>query len=244
MYAIFASLVRGIRDVVFVPACFVCKTRLDARTADELVCPACMQQIKKLRPPFCIRCGRTIDTQGRTGSICAGCLKAPAVFDRAFAPCAYEGTVKALIKALKYRQRDYIAGVLGDLLIEFIREYELPMQLIDVLMPVPLHAARRRQREFNQAELLCRKVAAACGKPVETDALIRRRNTPAQAELGTDRRKANVAGAFRVSDSACVEDKNILLIDDVLTTGSTASEAAAALKNAGANIVFILTVAN
>ena len=244
MFGIFASLLRGVRDVVFPLTCIVCKARLDGCAAAEPVCPGCLQKIKKNRPPFCIRCGRTLDAQASAGLVCAGCLENPVVFDRAFAPCAYDGTVKALIKAFKYRQKDYIAGVLGNLLIEFIREYDLPMRHIDMLMPVPLHAARRREREFNQAELLCRQIAAGFDKPIETAALIRGRDTPAQAALGTDRRKANVAGAFRVCDSLAVRGKNILLIDDVLTTGATASEAAAALKNAGANIVFILTVAN
>ena len=129
-------------------------------------------------------------------------------------------------------------------MIEFIKEFNLPMDFLDLILPIPLHKARLREREFNQAEILSNCIASEFKKEVSNDTLRRHRATKTQTELEDNLRFLNVKGSFSVVNSEYIKGKNILLIDDVLTTGATASEAAYTLKNAGANIVFVLTLAN
>ena len=129
-------------------------------------------------------------------------------------------------------------------MIEFVREYDIPMDFIDFIVPVPLYKTRLREREFNQAQILSNYIAGEFNKTVLPDSLMRSRNTKTQTELEMDERLLNVKNSFSVAKKDNIKGKNLLLVDDVLTTAATSSEAAYALKNAGANIVFVLTLAN
>lgn len=165
-------------------------------------------------------------------------------FDRAYSPCVYEGNIKELIHAFKYKGKDYLGEVLSTLMIEFIKEYDIPIQDLDFIIPVPLHKTRLREREFNQAEILSKQIAKEFKKDLLADALIRHRYTKTQTGLEIHERLNNVKGSFSVNKKYDFKNRNTLLIDDVLTSGATASEAAYALKDSGANIVFVLTLAN
>jgi ComF family protein len=149
-----------------------------------------------------------------------------------------------LIHEFKYGSKDYLGFTLNRLLTEFIREYDLPLSVLDLIVPVPLHKTRLREREYNQAEILSRHLAGEFKKELVPDILIRNRYTKTQTELESDKRPENVRGSFSINKATLLKNKNILLVDDVLTTGATSSEAAAVLKEAGAKIVFVLTVAN
>ena len=127
---------------------------------------------------------------------------------------------------------------------EFIRDYHLPIEHLDFIIPVPLHKSRLREREFNQAEILSQEVGKEFNKMILTDALIRSKPTKTQTELAIGERRQNVEKSFRVSRPEIIRDANLLLIDDVLTTGATSNEAARSLKEAGAKIVLLLTLAN
>jgi ComF family protein len=177
-------------------------------------------------------------------NICPGCLRQKTHFDRAFCPYVYDGLIKELIHALKYKGKDYLGPFLGKLMADFIREYDLPMDDLDFIVPMPLHKTRLREREFNQAELLGGYIAREFNKELLTDVLKRHRYTKTQTELDTPNRLLNVKGSFSISGGDAIKGKNILLVDDVLTTGATASEATGALKSAGSGIVFVLTLAN
>lgn len=236
-------LLKGLKEVVYPKICLGCATRLKDSPAEHFVCDTCWGTIKKNAPPFCRFCGRHLDrAQGR--NICPGCIRQPLYFDRAFSPCAYDGVIKELIHQFKYKNKDYLGKSLSRLMIEFIREYNLGMDYLDFIVPMPLHAARLREREFNQAEVLSRHIAPEFDKEINPDCLLRRALRKPQAELKNDQRFTNIAGSFAVNPKTQVRGKNILLVDDVLTTGATASEAASTLKKAGANIIFVLTLAN
>ena len=129
-------------------------------------------------------------------------------------------------------------------MVDFIKEYKLPVDLIDMIVPIPLHASRLREREFNQAQILSVPLGREFGKDVVTCVLKRVKATKTQTSLQDSQRFSNVRGSFCVTNPDNVKAKNILLIDDVLTTGATCSEAALALKNAGAGTVLVLTLAN
>ncbi len=239
-----ANLITGLKDIIYPRTCLICKQDLAKTCVDEFVCVKCWASIKKNTPPFCRRCGRNLDRESLAKTYCSACLKAPKHFDRAFAPCIYEGPIKNLIHEFKYRKIDYLAKTLSGLMVDFIREYDVPVSSMDIIIPVPLHPARLREREFNQAELLARNIASVFTKIISADNLVRLRHTRTQAELEGSDRLTNVKDSFSVKWPDRIKGKSILLIDDVLTTGATSSEASRALKNAGANSVFVLTLAN
>jgi len=230
-------------DIVYPRACVVCKKQLkEAGCIDNFVCLECWEKIKRNSPPFCHRCGRHLEKPTR--NICPDCVRKQLHFDRAFSPCVYEGVIKELIHAFKYQGKDYLGATLSRLMVEFIEDYNVPMVLLDLIVPIPLHKTRLREREFNQAGILSNHIAQRFNKNLMPDNLKRLRNTQTQTELERDLRLLNVKDSFTVTKSQEIKGKNILLIDDVLTTGATSSEAAYALKNAGANIVFVLILAN
>lgn len=240
----FARLRRGLKDILYPPTCAACRRRLPEDDSDALICRECRLAIKKNLPPFCFRCGRHLDIKKAVKNLCAGCVKQQLHFDRALSPCKYEGVMKELIHAFKYRNKDYLGEHLSALMVEFIQEYGFDMNPIDLIIPIPLYRSKMREREFNQAQVLSDCVARAFNKDTLSDSLIRHRATRPQSELQGDARMQNIQGCFSLTRAHSVAEKNVLLIDDVLTTGATASEAASVLKKAGAHTVFVMTLAS
>jgi len=236
--------IRGLVDIAYPKTCLACKNKLEAHANEEYICGRCKAGIKRNVPPFCSSCGRHLEKNNRNKNICPACLKNGLNFDRAFSPCLYEGVIKELIHEFKYKGKTHLSKPLSKLMTDFIKEYDLPIDYLDLIIPMPLHKTRLREREFNQAEILSRHIASEFNKHLAPDALIRHRKTRAQAQLPTDKRYLNVKDSFSVTDNYDLRNKSVLLVDDVLTTGATSSEAACAMKKAGANIVFVLTLAN
>lgn len=159
-------------------------------------------------------------------------------FDAVLSFGEYEGVLRKLIHLFKYSRISPLAPRLGALM-----SRALPRDArFDLLVPMPLHWRRRWRRGFNQSELLARALSQRTGIPV-VNAVRRRKSTPAQAGLTGAQRRVNVTGAFAVKKREFVEGRNVLLVDDVLTTGATANACAAALKRAGAGRVTVLTLA-
>jgi competence protein ComFC len=231
-------------DLVYPPSCPGCRKPLPRVAVDEMICLPCWSRITMNRPPFCHACGRQLTNRDTGKNMCLRCMRIPKAFDRAFSVCIYDGVIKTLIHEFKYKDKQYLGKPLSKLLIDYIKRYELPVNYMDYLVPMPLHRAKLREREFNQAQILCRELGTALDKPLLENNLFRFRATDTQASLEPHQRFLNVRGSFAVTEKRSVTDKNILLVDDVLTTGATASEAAKALKDAGANIVFVLTLAS
>lgn len=171
-------------------------------------------------------------------------MRTPSHYDRAFSACVYDGVLKTLVHSFKYKDKEFLGKPLSRLMLDFIKEHDIPAGFMDCLIPVPLHNAKMREREYNQARVLCEHLGNALCKPVMDRNLFKCRATGTQTALERGQRIINVRGSFAVTEKSAVRGKNILLIDDVLTTGATASEAALALKSAGANIVFVLTLAS
>jgi ComF family protein len=236
--------IRGLVDIIWPKNCLICKNGLGAASVDNVVCLECWSKVKRNSPPFCHFCGRHLEKKNLSKGVCPTCIRKQPYFDRAFSPCQYDGVIKELIHAFKYKGKDYLGTTLSRLMLEFIREYSVPMDLIDCIIPVPLHKTRLREREFNQAYILSKCIALQFNKKVLHNQLLRLRYTRPQVELLPQQRRENVRESFRMHKHSSLKSKNILLVDDVLTTGQTASWAAYALKRAGANIVFVLTVAN
>jgi len=238
------GLFKGIKDLIYPNCCLACKNRIESAQAENLVCAPCWEKIEKNLPPFCVSCGRRLDKKGMAKNICSSCLKVKFYFDRAFSPCLYTGTIKKLIHEFKYAGKDYLGKPLGELMNKFIKDYRLPIAYLDFIIPVPLHKSRMREREFNQAQVLSEQVAKEFNKKILPDVLVRSRPTRTQTELSFEERRKNVESNFTVKNSECIRGANLLLIDDVLTTGATSSEAAKTLKDSGARVIFVMTLAS
>ncbi len=205
------------------------------------VCRGCLAGPEPLEADyFCAAC-RTpflnpypLDAQGR----CGLCRRGMNGFDAAYTFGAYDGSLRELIHLFKYSAIRTLAGPLAEMMLR-----ALPRdQRFDALVPMPLHWLKRWQRGFNQARLLAEEISRRTGIPV-LDAARRRRSTASQAGLSHAERRRNVAGAFAVRRRARLEGLRLLLVDDVFTTGATASSCAAALKRAGAVQVTVLALA-
>jgi ComF family protein len=181
---------------------------------------------------------------------CLLCQRIDPPFERAVAYGSYAGELRDLIHVLKFEQVRPAAAVLGRVLAETIADLEkaMPVGTI-VVVPVPLHASKQAQRGFNQAEIIARSALKQLSRPnskrfdLSTGVLRRERNTESQIGLTSHQRRENLRGAFAVSDPARIVNRDILLIDDVYTTGTTASECARVLLRAGAARVWVATVA-
>jgi len=237
-------LIRGIINILFPETCASCKNKLDTQAIDKIICKPCLSKIEKNIPPFCLSCGRKLEKKSFAKHICFECIKKKLYFDRAFSPCVYDGIIKKLIHEFKYKQKHHLGEILGKFMIDFIHEYKLPIECMDYIIPIPLHKTKLREREFNQAEILAKRIAYEFNKDMPLEILKRIKNTKTQTDLEPNKRFLNVKESFVVENSKKIENKNLLIVDDVFTTGATSSEAALVLKKAGANIVFVLTLAN
>lgn len=234
---------QALLNIVYPAQCLICQNKLNATSIGTLLCQNCWSAIKKNPPPFCVRCGRHLEI-AQTDEGCPGCKRRDYSFDRAIAPCIYEGVLKELIHRFKYNGQECLGELLAGLMTGFIKEYNLNLGEFDFVVPVPLHRRKLREREFNQAELLARPLAKEFNLVLSKEILIRQRDTATQTELSEDARWRNVRACFLVNPQINLKDKNILLIDDLLTTGATCSEAAAVIKKAGGRKVWALTLAN
>lgn len=179
---------------------------------------------------MCARCGRPLS---RSVPACATCRRAPFPLQQIRAACAFGGSVRKAIHAFKYEGMFAVAEPLATLLVDNWPAWE---QAIDLVIPIPLHPERERERGYNQSALLVRHLSRQLGLPRDEDVLWRTRHTTPQVGLSVEQRRRNVRGAF-AADSAGVAGKHLLLVDDVFTTGATLASAAGALLARGAQSV-------
>jgi len=198
-----------------------------------LLCPDCLCQIEKNVTSTCPECGRiTVN--------CRFCPRCRGTYNKhihaVFVATSYHSVeIKKLIKSLKYQGLTALSEVCGELIYQRIKKMDLPSDL--VIVPVPLHHYKYNRRGFNQSELIARYLSKRLTVS-GADALVRKKDTKSQARLPRKERLENMIDAFQCRDREFICDKNILLIDDVLTTGSTLNECARILKNSGAKRVY------
>ncbi len=227
-------------DVLLPPLCHICRTFIpNAGTLH--ICPACRDRLPLVSAPLCPTCGIPFAGTGDNHR-CGVCLTHPPQFDLARAPFLYEGAIRELIHSFKYNRLTHLRSPLGQLTLDGLGGF-LAEQRPQLIVPVPLHRSRLRQRGFNQAVLLGRVLARRLSLPMYPDVLTRNRRTEPQIELSSAERRLNVKGAFSVNRANSVAGKRVLLLDDVMTTGSTMDECARELKKAGAEFVIAATIA-
>jgi ComF family protein len=241
-----AAWLTALADLLFPPFCPVCRARLGPDRRDPL-CGRCWEGLERIAGPVCQECGlplpRFSDVPAPDrGETCGACRvgESPLAFARSAA--RYGDLVREAIHAFKFRGRRSLAAPLGDLLIETAARH-LVGRTVDLLVPVPLHRRRERDRGFNQAELLARRVGAALDVPVGRRVVVRRAPTAPQTELTAPERWANVRNAFSLARPQAIRGRHVLLVDDLVTTGATARACAACLTRGGAASVGLLTVA-
>ena len=234
------GIVKGLIDLIFPPLCAFCGTPLTEDDQGE-ICPCCLGNIRFISPPICPTCGFPFPMEVGEDHLCGQCLRTNWHFGIARAFGLYEGTIREAIHLLKYGGKAFLARHLAGLL---DKGYPfIDYASYDLLVPVPLHPKRLRERGFNQALLLGRAIARREGVSCNGFVLKKARWSPPQIDLSPREREKNVKGSFAVVDSAKVEGKRVLLIDDVMTTGSTVNECARELLKAGTMEVDVFTLA-
>lgn len=246
MKAFFEKVKKGIlyllhstKNALFVKdiKCIICNEELKTKNK-YCICDKCLQKLPYQTGRVCYKCG---DTVFGSGSYCLHCKDHEKPYEFARAPFTYEGAIKTLIYKLKYSKGKYLAPYLSLFLLD---EFAKQDWNVDVVIPVPLFASREKKRGFNQATLLSSQFTNMLNLPIDTQTLIRIKNTPTQTKLTKQERKINLTKAFKVTNKQNVKNKNILLIDDVFTTGATIEECSEVLKKAGAKNIYILTLAH
>ena len=202
----------------------------------DFICPSCLKSLPRIMPPICPRCGQPQSS----AILCRSCVGWQAEIDGIRSPFRFDGVIRQAIHELKYRNLRAIAGLFAQWLNDYLTTNPMPGE---VLVAVPLHRKRLRERGYNQSNLLAQELGKLAHLPVVDDCLIRERHALPQARTATvDERRSNVAGAFSCRNQR-LKGKQVLLIDDVATSGATLDACARALKEAGATSVWGLVLA-
>ena len=218
------------------PTCPICQ-----KTVEEAhcLCPECYQKLNFITEPCCQICGRPFEYKGLNDLICGSCLKEKPPFEMARSVLDYDDFSKQLILAYKHGDRTELTPLLVKFLLQADKDI---FQDVDAIMPVPLHWTRFLKRRYNQAGLLGNALGKKKNIPFLANGLKRIHPTKSQGKKGRKQRAENIKNAFIVPTPDKIKGKNILLIDDVLTTGATVQECCKILKKAGANKVKVLTL--
>lgn len=226
-------------NLIYPPQCWLCQASLqDHRQA---LCQACHEKIAHNAPPFCPTCSRPLERSHE--KLCRQCQKRLPDFDQAWAAMIYNDAMKELLHQFKYKGKTGLRLFFTECLISFIDRYHIPIDNFDYIMPMPIHGTKHREREFNQTFLLTDLLAKRFSLKISCQNLTRIAHGPAQALLSEKERWTNVQGAFRIRQPHEIKNKSLLIVDDLITTGATASEAAKICRRAGAQKVVILALA-
>jgi ComF family protein len=219
-----------IQQYLLPPTCLLCNQ--PGNNSLDL-CKGCFESFIK-NQHCCYRCGEILTQQVPTPSLCGHCLKQQPVFEKTHAPFIYQSSIRYLIQQLKFNAQYKNARLLGALLAhQVIQTAEMP----ELIIPVPLHSARYRQRGFNQALEIARTVAKITTLPLNTCSCIRIRNTLQQIDLPAKQRRLNMKKAFAIKTP--ISAHHIAIVDDVMTTGTTVNELAKALNQSGVSRIDI-----
>lgn len=234
-----ASSVRYAADLALPPLCIACRKPLDTH---GVLCPPCWSGIEFIRPPVCARLGTPLPFAAADEALSSAALSDPPLFRKARAAAVFSGVMRQLIHDLKYHDRHESVAFLAKLL----RDAGSGLLAgADVIVPVPLSRLRLISRRFNQSAVLARRLSAMSRLPFAPQALIRTRHTGPQVSRTLERRRENVSGAFAVParKAHLIRGCQVLLVDDVITTGATANACAKALLASGAKSVDVLALA-
>ncbi len=238
------SLSRSLLNIVFPPVCPLCQRR---SASARLICAPCEKELKRLcAKSVCQVCGhpfvKPMQDSAAFTHTCPACIKERPSFFAARSGFLYNGNLAGAIRRFKYHADTSLAKTLGELSV--LSADSLDLSQTDLIVPVPLHKSRLRQRGFNQSLLLAKHLSKTFSIPVDYTSLTRIRNTRPQVKLKGRERRTNMKGAFLIAtQTQAFKEKSVLLVDDVYTTGATTAECSITLTRAGAKKVRALTLA-
>src|SRR5213596_1986227 len=231
--------IRAIASLLYPPVCAICSANV---RAGEYLCDQCDAKTVRIVAPFCQKCSEPFEGAITSAFTCANCAHRTIYFDAAVAAYRGRGIVRQMIHEFKYGRQIHLRHLVARWLHAALDDERLCGRRFDVVVPVPLHPARQRERGFNQDSLLVELLSAQTAIPPKP-LLERTRYTTTQTALDRSERMENLHNAFRLRKNANVRGLRVLLVDDVLTTGSTLNECARVLKRAGAFSVHAATAA-
>ena len=235
------ALIERCLQFLLPPQCHCCEKFLEE--GQQGICPDCLSKIRWIEPPLCTLCGVPFLSREIENHPCGACLTRGTYFTMARAVGYYEGPLREAIHRWKYEEKSYLTLFFGEKLAEGFCRYWDP-QSFDLIIPVPLHSKRLRERGFNQALLLVKELSRRTQIPYSKRLLQKRILTPPQVNLSGGEREKGVRGSFHIQRDEEIEGKSILLVDDVYTTGATVNECSKVLLKAGAERVDVLTIAH
>jgi ComF family protein len=205
----------------------------------NFICQSCQAELPLIEAPVCQKCGKPLKNSARQ-LICSNCADWESGIDGIRSPFRFEGTIRKAVHEFKYRNLRAVAGLLAQLMGDYLTENSVPF---DVIVPVPLHPKRLRERGYNQSLLLANELGKLTALPVNDNCLVRKIYNVPQAKTGSvEERRQNVIGIFSCVNEDLLE-KKVLLVDDVTTSGATLNACASVLKAGGAMSVWGLTLA-
>lgn len=223
---------------VFPRTCFICNQII----SEGYFCAEDWSKIHFLQKPACNICFQPFKFATNDQMLCASCIKKPPIYNKAISVIKYDQSSKKLITKFKYGDQTYISKYFSSLMYKNAHDI---IYDIDFITPVPLSKLKMIRRKFNQSALIAQNFAKISNKKIIFDLLIKTRNTKAQAQLNKKLRSKNIFGSFSCNEKyrQMIFNKNILLIDDVITTGSTINACSKILKQFGVNKIYVLTLA-
>lgn len=235
---------RGIRfhgevllDLLYPKRCPLCDRILEF---EELqVCEACIRKQVRIRPPYCMKCGKTIEDEME--EYCNDCNAIPKTFIRGFPAFAYTGAIKDALYAFKYKNQRSYSEFFADCILHQYREDFDNLQP-DGIVPVPVHRDKLKSRGYNQAEVLAKALSKHLQVPVYSSYILRVVNTNPQKELNDKTRMKNLKNAFKIGENK-IKLKKVLLVDDIYTSGATIEACTRVLSDAGVENVYYTSVA-
>jgi ComF family protein len=236
-----ASLASRSLDLLFPPQCTLCQDEMDSSLAGTLLCTSCRGELLGGAGLRCPRCGGSTPQPVAGGESCGHCRGSWFHFTQAVALGVYRGALQHAVLQMKRPECTSLTLAMADLFWNS-RGSEIAALAADVVMPIPMHWWRRWLSGINSPELLAEVIGQRLGRPV-VSSMLSRRLTPPQGGLSPARRRLNLRGTMRVRFGRSLKGQRVLLIDDVLTTGATSSEAARALRKAGAADVVVAVLA-
>ena len=225
----------GILEILYPVRCPVCHGILKGKDG---ICPDCRKRLHYIKEPKCKKCGKQIEKAEQ--EYCRDCVRFSHAFDRGAAVFVYDDTMRRSVSMFKYHNRREYAKVYAAEMYANC-EHFLKMASPEVILPVPIHRLKKRQRGFNQAELMAKELGKLMKLPVDTRYLIRKEKTIPQKELTRQQRKTNLKEAFDVCENGKYY-KRVLLIDDIYTTGATMDAISEILRENQTKIIFFLTL--
>lgn len=229
------NIINFFLDLLFPRKCIVCDNVFEFSEHEKYLCDDCKDLFEIIKSRRCEKCSRPIVS----GNLCSVCNSQASLFDLNYSFFEYDGIIPEMIYKFKFRNHPVVGVGLGKIMAES-PDLNLMNNNFDFIIPVPIHKLRRKKRGFNQAEILAHEISKKISVPTRTDILKRIKNTKAQWSLNAHERENNLKDAFT---SKKINNKNLILIDDIFTTGSTINKCSEVLKNAGAKYVLSFTFA-